>query len=191
MPDVHVIEIPAIGPVLFRRDRRVKRLRISVHPFDGVSVSLPARMSYREAAQFTREKVAWIQQQQLRLKEYAEKTKVVSAIRTTDELAAARQRLIERLHYLAERYGFTFNRIFIRNQKTRWGSCSFQNNISLNRNLVGLPEHLTDYVILHELAHTRIKNHSRGFWQLMDELTGDGKALANELRKYSIHNTNK
>jgi predicted metal-dependent hydrolase len=72
----------------------------------------------------------------------------------------------------------------VRSQKTRWGSCSFNNNISLNVKLTRLPQELIDYVILHELAHTRIKNHGREFWKMLDGLIGDAKKLDRRLREY-------
>ena len=62
-----------------------------------------------------------------------------------------REILIKRLDKLAEKHGLKYNRVFVRNQKTRWGSCSSKNNISLNAKLVKLPEKLMDYIILHEL----------------------------------------
>jgi predicted metal-dependent hydrolase len=57
----------------------------------------------------------------------------------------------------------------VRNQKTRWGSCSARNNINLNINLAHLPVELMDYIILHELAHTRITNHGPQFWKLLGD----------------------
>ena len=100
--------------------------------------------------------------------------------------AKAKPRLRRRLKYLAEKHGFTYNMVFIRNQKTRWGSCSSKNNINLNVRIVQLPEEFMDYVILHELAHTRIKNHSHDFWSMMDTLVGDGKGKAAKLREFGI-----
>jgi predicted metal-dependent hydrolase len=76
--------------------------------------------------------------------------------------------------------------VFFRNQTTLWGSCSSRNNISLNMKVVCLPEELIDYVILHELAHTRVKNHSNDFWVLMNKLVGNGKAKAARMREYGI-----
>jgi hypothetical protein len=61
-----------------------------------------------------------------------------------------------------------------------------QNNISLNARIVQLPGELMDYVILHELAHTRIKNQSHDFWAMMNKLVGDGKAKAANLREFGI-----
>jgi predicted metal-dependent hydrolase len=99
---------------------------------------------------------------------------------------AARKVLVDRLNYLAQTYGFKYNRVFIRNQKTRWGSCSTKNNINLNVNLVRLPDELIDYTILHELVHTRVKNHSRRFWVQMDMLLGDAKKIDKKLRAYEF-----
>ena len=83
-------------------------------------------------------------------------------------------------------YIFEYNRVFIKEQKTRWGSCSGQNNINLNVNLVRLPQELIDYTLLHELVHTRIKNHSPRFWSQLDDLLGDAKRLDKKLSKYQV-----
>ena len=92
--------------------------------------------------------------------------------------------LISRLNHLAQKHGFSFNRVFIRNQKTLWGSCSYSNNINLNIKLLRLKSELVDYVILHELVHTKIKNHSKEYWAELDKYTGNAKALDKELKKY-------
>ena len=113
------------------------------------------------------------------------RAKVASA-GTPINRSAARKFLIDRLSFLAKRYGFTYNRVFIRNQKTRWGSCSTKNNINLNVNLVRLPNELIDYTILHELVHTRVKNHSQRFWDQMDLLLGDAKKVDKKLSAYEF-----
>ncbi len=94
--------------------------------------------------------------------------------------------LPERLYYLAKKYGFKYNKLILRNSKTRWGSCSSKNNINLSIHLMRLPDHLIDFVILHELMHTKIKNHSAVFWNTLEKITGDVKKLRNELRTYNI-----
>jgi hypothetical protein len=99
---------------------------------------------------------------------------------------AARQWIIDRLHELADLYGFSFRKAFVRNQKTRWGSCSHQNNINLNVNLVRLPEHLMDYAILHELVHTRIKNHSPVFWAELEKYVPNARQVDKELDNYRM-----
>ncbi len=91
-----------------------------------------------------------------------------------------------RVKELAEKYKFKYKNVAIKNAKTRWGSCSFINNINLSIHLMRLPDHLIDYVILHELVHTKIKNHSRDFWQLLDIVSGNAKKLDREVKEYKI-----
>jgi len=96
----------------------------------------------------------------------------------------AKQYLSVRLVQLAEQHGFEFNRLFIREQKTRWGSCSSRGNISLNWKLIKAPVSVSDYVILHELAHTEIMNHSAAFWQRVEALVPDYKEAKLWLRSH-------
>jgi hypothetical protein len=97
----------------------------------------------------------------------------------------AKKYLPPRLLELSGSYGFVVRKISIRNNRTNWGSCSSGNHISLNLQLMRLPDHLIDYVILHELVHTRVKNHGPEFWKMLDTLTGNqAKELARELKKY-------
>lgn len=98
----------------------------------------------------------------------------------------AKKYLPARIGELARLYGFDFKKVIIKNNRTRWGSCSDQNNINLSLHLMRLPKHLSDYVLLHELVHTVHKNHSKQFWRLLDRLTGDARALDKELRNYRI-----
>ena len=91
-----------------------------------------------------------------------------------------------RTQELAKKYRFQFNRIFIKNNKTLWGSCSGTNNINLNLHLIRLPNYLIDYVIIHELCHTVEKNHGPRFWKLMDSILGDAKKISKELKQFSI-----
>ncbi len=96
----------------------------------------------------------------------------------------ARAYLPARTEELAAKYGFTYRKVFLKNAKTRWGSCSGENNINLNIHLMRLPDIFIDYVILHELAHTVEKNHSQKFWNLLDSLVGDAKKIRRDMRKY-------
>ena len=92
----------------------------------------------------------------------------------------AKRILPGRLKTLASQHDFTYSSIKINKSKTRWGSCSAKGSINLSLSLMLLPDHLIDYVLLHELCHTKEMNHSSRFWQLMDKVT-DGQAL--QLRK--------
>ncbi len=83
----------------------------------------------------------------------------------------ARKYLPDRVQNLASQHNLHFSKISVRDNKTRWGSCSKDNSINLNIHLMRLPVHLCDYVILHELAHTLYKHHQKTFWQFLDKLT--------------------
>lgn len=89
-----------------------------------------------------------------------------------------------RLKQLADEHGFVYRSVKIQPSRTRWGSCSAAGNINLSLYLMLLPPHLADYVMLHELCHTREMNHSDRFWQQLDRVTsGRAKALRDELRQ--------
>jgi predicted metal-dependent hydrolase len=98
----------------------------------------------------------------------------------------AKELLPTRTAELAQIYGFNYAKVAIRNSKTRWGSCSYNNNINLSLHLMMLPDHLIDYVILHELAHTKEKNHGIHFWKLLDEVSGNARSFDKEVKQYRI-----
>jgi predicted metal-dependent hydrolase len=94
--------------------------------------------------------------------------------------------LPDRLNQLADKHQFAYNNLYIKHVKSLWGSCSSSNNINLNIHLMRLPYRLIDYVLLHELCHTMHKNHSRNFWNLLEQcIEGDMQNLKKELRDYT------
>jgi predicted metal-dependent hydrolase len=98
----------------------------------------------------------------------------------------AQKYLPDLLNQLAIQHNFHYNKLSLRNNKTRWGSCSRDNNINLNIHLMRLPVHLCKYIILHELCHTVYKNHKKQFWLLLDQLTGGrARMLDKELNRVS------
>lgn len=96
----------------------------------------------------------------------------------------ARKYLVTRTEELAERLHFIYNAIYIRDQRTKLGNCSEDRNISLNWRLVKAPTLVSDYIIIHELVHTKIMNHSGKFWTLLKSLYPDYKDAINWLEKY-------
>ncbi len=93
--------------------------------------------------------------------------------------------LPRRLQYLAELGGFTYSQVRYGNAKGRWGSCSSQGVISLNVALMRLPKELIDYVLIHELSHTKHLNHSANFWSLVETYYPDYKTARKELKSFS------
>lgn len=98
----------------------------------------------------------------------------------------AKDYLPNRVEFLAQKFGLKYKDLSIKNMTSRWGSCSGHNNINLNLHLVRLPEELIDYVILHELAHTKEKNHGKKFWDFLEQLHPNSKELNKKLRFYKM-----
>lgn len=88
-----------------------------------------------------------------------------------------------RVEQNAEKYGFHYNRITIRNQKTKWGSCSAQKNLNFNYKLVKMPDYVLDYLVIHELVHTEFLNHGEQFWQRVAECCPDYMKAEKYLRR--------
>lgn len=89
-----------------------------------------------------------------------------------------------RLRQLAAREGFQFKSVGVKQLKSRWGSCSSQAEITLNLFLMQLPWHLIDYVLLHELTHTKVMQHGRPFWQELERHVPHAKRLRKEISSY-------
>jgi predicted metal-dependent hydrolase len=119
----------------------------------------------------------------------AEHPKIQKVIRKAVEEAwrvEAKKYLPIRVRELATRFNFRYNHLSVKNAKTRWGSCSAENNINLNLQLMRLPDRLIDYVILHELMHTIHKNHQKPFWNTMESVLPGAKKIDKELNKYNL-----
>ena len=98
----------------------------------------------------------------------------------------AKATLPPRLAALAAQHGFVYNKVFIKNNVSNWGSCSSLKNINLNLRVVDLPEELQDYVMIHELCHLRYMNHGPQFHALLESLCPHHRALEKELRQHKL-----
>jgi predicted metal-dependent hydrolase len=97
--------------------------------------------------------------------------------------SAARQIITQRVEIISKALKLSYNRIFIRNQKTRWGSCSQKRNLNFNWRLVMAPPDVLDYIIIHELMHLIELNHSKKFWRLVADVCPDYQIQRAWLRK--------
>jgi predicted metal-dependent hydrolase len=182
---VKTIEIPKVGPVIVVKSERARHIRITIMPDRTVRLTVPRRESIEKSRRFLLSKVPWIIRNLKRVGELEKPRGNLPDFGMNESQAC--EMLIARLQELARVHHFNYGKVSIRNQKTKWGSCSSRNNISLNINLVRLPDQLRDYVILHELVHTRIKNHGKEFWAKLDKVLGGGaKELAKRLRRYRL-----
>lgn len=99
---------------------------------------------------------------------------------------AARKFVHARLAHFNQHYHFEYNKVAIRNQRSRWGSCSRKGNLNFNYRLVDIPSDLADAVIVHELCHLKEMNHSKAFWMLVAETIPDHKERRHALAKIDL-----
>lgn len=166
------------------RSRR-KTLSIQIRPDGTLLVRAPLRMTNVAIQQFLREKSAWIQSHMEKV-ERANAEGEASPLSKADLQELGRQALSdlpERVRYYAERMGVTYGRITIRNQRTRWGSCSSAGNLNFNCLLMLTPEAVRDYVVVHELAHRRHMDHSAAFWQEVGAILPDYRVQVKWLKE--------
>lgn len=156
-------------------------------PFQNIRVTLPEHASITKAESFLLKKKQWIQKKQTEILKVEERVNQLRNEGPQISREDARKKLVTRLKFLADKHDFQFNKVFIRAQKTRWGSCSSKNNINLNYHLALIPQHLMDYVLLHELVHTEIKNHSSKFWAELSQYVHSPKELRNELKQFQFY----
>ena len=178
-----VVVHPRLGPVVLHRRKGSKNIRLSVSVSGRLQLSYPWLVSYKQAFAFLENQEAWALAALEKARIRSQNRPVLSARELMALAKKAKTELPPRLAALAHQHQFAYNKVYIKNNKSNWGSCSGVNNINLNLRLVLLPEHLRDYVMLHELCHTRIKNHGDKFWALLNSLTeGKAKMYAKELR---------
>lgn len=99
----------------------------------------------------------------------------------------AREITENRIKYFNDFYKFSFNKIRIKKQKSRWGSCSKKGNLNFNYKIIFLPQKFFDYILVHELCHIGEFNHSRRFWELVEKTIPDYKEIKREFKKIIIY----
>ena len=175
--------------VSYTRSARAKYLRLTIKPTQTITVTVPKHTTLQQAQKFLQSKQAWIQKHLHKLQQQEQLTKDHPKL-SQEELNNAQDELFLRLDYFSDKYNLPYRRAAFRCQKTRWGSCSAKNNISLNVNIAFLPKELQDYILLHELCHIRHKNHSKKFWSELDKYVGGrSKELRRELKQHKIRMT--
>jgi predicted metal-dependent hydrolase len=161
------LQPPASSPE-FVRHPRARRYVIRVR-FDGtVRVTIPRGGSKREARAFVEQQQQWIDRRRQQLaRENARPRETISPDVEREWRTRATRELPARLLELAAAHGLRVDRVSVRNQRWRWGSCSRSGHICLNWRLVRMPPLIRDYVMLHELMHLKRMDHSPRFWKLV------------------------
>ena len=162
-----------------------KTVAIQVNSNLGVTVRAPRSALEKDIEEILKKKEAWISKHIEKIKETKERFEAEPTEKLTREkviaLADEALKVIpERVEYFAKVIGVTYGKITIRNQKTRWGSCSSKGNLNFNCLLMLAPPEVLDYVVVHELCHRKQMNHSKAFWLEVEKVLPDYK----EARKW-------
>ena len=178
-----------------------KSLLINVDDFGDVKVNAPINISNDKIYQFIKSKENWINKHVLKkqavIYEFSEVLnnkkgllfgKIVNIFENFDKYLrkTASEYLPSRIQYLSNKFNLKYKSLTIKNYKSRWGACDKNNNIFLNYKLVSLDSRLIDYVIIHELCHTKEFNHKYNFHKMLSSFFEDEKLLKENLKKFSF-----
>ncbi len=169
---------------LIRSDRRT--ISVEITRSGGVRVRAPRKMRQADIDSFLVSKKDWIEKHLARVRRELESTAQQDAL-SEDEIRrladAALRDIPQRVERFAPLVGVTYGRITIRNQKSRWGSCSSKGNLNFNCLLMLMPDEIRDYVVVHELCHRLEMNHSAKFWAHVERVLPDYKSRRKWLRE--------
>lgn len=165
-----------------------KTMAIQVNSDLTVTIRAPLSTSPKEIEQILQEKISWIQKSMHKLKEKkalydAEEVEPLSYAEIQTLAKKALEYIPDRVAYFSKQVGVDYGRITIRNQKTRWGSCSSAGNLNFNCLLMLAPPEVIDYVVVHELCHRKEMNHSKAFWNEVAKILPDYKIHVQWLKK--------
>jgi predicted metal-dependent hydrolase len=169
-----------------RRSKRARRIRLAIEAGGRVTLTLPWRLSGRLVERFLAAQRPWILS--AHQKALTTPPRLLAQGDEQEYQAHKEEALMcitERVKHYQHYYGVTYNRLAIRNQKSRFGSCSAGHNLNFNYRLLFLPPELRDYVVVHELCHLRELNHSPKFWALVSETIPDYRVRKQELQAFS------
>ena len=175
MPKEELVKIAGLSVLLVRSSRKTLAVQIRV---DGTVIArAPLRMPKDRILCFLSEKASWIRMQQGKMQERENMRQQacihLDAAQEKELRERAKSVLAQRTAYFARQVGVTYGRITVRDQKTRWGSCSQTGNLNFNFRLILAPSEVLDYVVVHELCHRRQMNHSAQFWQEVAQVLPD------------------
>ncbi len=179
--------------IIIQKHHFSRNIRLSISSDQKILISVPLWLSFRQAEDFFWKKKDWVSKvifknqqknQDPILKNYSNLL-LNYKNNYSDIKKKARQIAQKKTLYFNQWYDFKYEKIFIRNQKTRWGSCSNKRNLSFNVKIALLPSHLQDYIVVHELCHLKEMNHSFQFWSLVSKTIPDYKKRRMELKKFN------
>lgn len=166
--------------------RRARRLRLTIHRGGDFVVTAPKDMEQNVIERFIINKSEWILRKMDYFTNFPVKIFVKNKNKNKHYLAHKKiaQELVQsRIYHFNKIYNFKFNKITIRNQKSRWGSCSSKGNLNFNYRMALISPIFSDYIVVHELCHLGEFNHSQKFWNLVEMAIPDYRGIKCKLKR--------
>ncbi len=180
------LENKVISYVL-RVSKRAKRMRLAVYHGGSFVVTVPPLIEKSFIEKVLLKRAEWIIKKIEYFKKFAPlKSATATRLHYEEHRKESLEFVKERVAHWNQFYGFNHQKISVKNQKTRWGSCSKKGNLSFNYKIAFLPISLTDYIIVHELCHLKAFNHSQDFWSLVSQTTPQYKQIRKELKQTAL-----
>ena len=161
-----------------------KSIAIQIKEDGSVIVRSPRTATKKQVESSLREKEDWICKHRESMQKRQERRPDITEEERLRGIKLAKMIIPEPVEYYAKIMGITYGRITIREQKTRWGSCSSAGNLNFNWKLILQPGEVMDYVVVHELAHRREMNHSKAFWKIVEAVLPDYKERRKKLKDF-------
>ena len=182
-----IVEHKTLGKIECVRSLRARSIRLVVRRDGTLRLTYPLFSSRASAITFAESKIEWIVSTRQRIAECTANHPTITRVEMERLRHEARMYIPATLERLALTHGFKYSSLRISSAHTRWGSCSGRNGISISLFVMLLPEHLREFILLHELCHTCHHNHSAAFHKLLDSLVGGKERTYNrELKGYYI-----
>ena len=168
-----------------KQSKRSRRVRLCVFCGGSLVVSAPQGINFKKIEEFILEKAEWVLEK-MKIMEKRHYNPIFHKFSKNEYKKYKNQALNlvqNKIEEFNKIYGFSYNRISIRNSRSRWGSCSAKKNLNFSYKIIFLPEDLQNYIIIHELCHLREFNHSKRFWDLVKFTIPDCKEIKKEIKK--------
>lgn len=167
-----------------RKHKMAKRVNLRINTDGWVTVTVPRWMPYKTGEFFLNSRKKWVSQSLKKIEQRAATDRRLTREDYINNKEQARYFLSKKLEQFNSYYNFHYEKVAVKDQKSRWGSCSSKGNLNFSYKIVFLPEHLADYIVVHELCHLGELSHSPKFWKLVEQTIPDHKKREQELRKY-------
>lgn len=166
-----------------KKSTRARRLRVAVYCDASVVVTVPVDFGENKIERFLKEKAGWVLDKLDYFLRLGKTVRISGGKREYKKYREqAREFVAKKVEEINKIYNFSFGKIFIKNHKTRWGSCSKKKNLNFNFKIIFLPEKLAEYIVAHELCHLQEFNHSQKFWNLLGRAVSDYRERTRELK---------